>query len=559
MPADNHAMEYLRTDDIPEEDIIAYYVPSPIDEEIITKISQSTPTLLVGSRGTGKTILLRIAEYHLQNSISDHGILPLFVKFSSSKFVDPEFFRPWMLAKILFQLHRKLGKMGFINPGAALLRRYTGLDYDDDTLGTKVECLIKILEESWKSGNGFRPNPDNINRIFGVDISTIDILNETDYFNALIEDICSVCGIRRIHVFFDEAAHNFVPLQQREFFMLFRDLRSSYFSGTAAVYPGLTSYGHTFQLFHDATEVKVQRSPESDDYINIMEEIIRKRVSEGAWDMLKKNSEALHALINASDGNPRLLLKSIMSASNNLSNFKTNTINETIRAFYRADVWNEHTRLSNIYEGHKPLIEWGRGFIEESVLPETKRKNDARSQQDNSERTIYFVVHKDAPEAIKSSVRILEYSGICRLIDEGVKMTRSELGTRYAVNFGCVLAQEVAPISKATELRRSLNIKRFTEYGFNHPAFESLDKGISLESDPNLSIALERFLSKSIDELDITLFQKTKLKDDLAMSTIGDILRSGEEDLQRAQNIGAKRARSIYNSAFNAALEYVSG
>ena len=54
---------------------------------------------------------------------------------------------------------------------------------------------------------------------------------------------------------FDEACQIFAPKQQRDFFELFRALRSPIVICKAAVYPGLVSYG-TFQQFHDATTKK---------------------------------------------------------------------------------------------------------------------------------------------------------------------------------------------------------------------------------------------------------------------------------------------------------------
>jgi len=42
-------------------------------------------------------------------------------------------------------------------------------------------------------------------------------------------------------------------------------------------------------------------------------------------------------------------------------------------------------------------------------------------------------------------------------------------------------------------------------------------------------------------------------------NTIEDILKSSEEDLQKADRIGPINSRKIYNVAYNAALEYISG
>ncbi|MFM9276674.1 ORC-CDC6 family AAA ATPase [Paenibacillus jiagnxiensis] len=553
------AVSWIRTEDIDSDDLLDYYVPSFIDENILSAIMGSTPILLVGSRGTGKTMLLKVAEKRLTEKFKTDRVLPLEVSFSSSPFVEPRLFRPWMLAKIMFQLQRKLSKLGLISSSTSLFRRYTGIDIDDDNLGEKINKFIVLLENSWKAGNGFVVNDEEIRTILGSSIQYIDALNETDYFKALIEDLCEAFDITRINVFFDEAAHNFMPNQQREFFSLFRDLRFSKFCGIAAVYPGLTTYGATFQSFHDAIVVKVDRNIDSPDYVNTMEDIVKVRVDEKTWGMLKNNGESLHALIYASSGNPRYLLKSLTVATENLTKFRTSNVSEVIRDFYRADIWNEHTRLAKTYAGHKPLIDWGRNFIEGTVLPETKQKNDDRDEKKEKVRTIYFVVHREAPAAILAAIRILEYSGIVRLHSEGVKMTRSELGDRYALNLGIILAQESKPIPKATEIRRGLTNKRFTEFGFNHPTFKDLAVDWSIDADIDMKSALESILTRPIEDLDISEFLYQKLKNDLEVNTIGEVLVLTEDDLMKVFNIGVKRSRKIMSVAVNAALEYVSG
>jgi DNA-directed RNA polymerase alpha subunit len=111
----------------------------------------------------------------------------------------------------------------------------------------------------------------------------------------------------------------------------------------------------------------------------------------------------------------------------------------------------------------------------------------------------------------------------------------------------------------ADTLLRGLDIKRFTEYGFRHPSLDSIDLSISLETDPNLNLALTIVLNKPVQELDLTDFQLNKLTSDLNVKTIGDILKMSEPDLMMAERIGVKRARTIMNIALNAALEYISG
>ena len=76
---------------------------------------------------------------------------------------------------------------------------------------------------------------------------------------------------------FDEACHNFLPKQQREFFTLFRDLRDSKICCKAAVYPGITSYG-TFEVFHDSIVKRVEKDILAEDYVEKMRDIIERQV-----------------------------------------------------------------------------------------------------------------------------------------------------------------------------------------------------------------------------------------------------------------------------------------
>ena len=78
-------------------------------------------------------------------------------------------------------------------------------------------------------------------------------------------------------LFIDEAAHVFLPQQQREFFTLFRDLRSPYIKCNAAVYPGVTVYGETFEPVHDAVTVSLVRNVNDQNYVSIMKQMVLKQ------------------------------------------------------------------------------------------------------------------------------------------------------------------------------------------------------------------------------------------------------------------------------------------
>src|SRR5439155_22517862 len=127
---------------------------------------------------------------------------------------------------------------------------------------SELEKVAQSFEESYKSP--------------GITVDDA-LIPSVEAFRDAIQDVAEDLQIRRFNVLFDEAAHIFRPEQQRQFFTLFRDLRSPYMSCNAAVYPGVTSYGPTFQLAHDATVVEINRSLFDGDYRDSMLEIVRKQ------------------------------------------------------------------------------------------------------------------------------------------------------------------------------------------------------------------------------------------------------------------------------------------
>jgi hypothetical protein len=545
----------FRTEDIKEEELLDLYVESRLDRENINFIKTKSPLLLVGSRGTGKTMLFKIAEKELDDSFDDNKVLGVFVSFKKSIFLetvkDPLYFRQWMMAKILFALRRKIEKKGLVISEPGIFGRYfdIGITTQDDIF-TKLKSFTKLLEKSSKKENLIIQQ--EIQQIFNYDSEDIEILNELDYFHALIEDLCQILNISRVVFLFDEACHNFIPAQQREFFTLFRDLRSSLISCKAAVYPGITSYG-TFQQFHDATVRRVERDLHDVEFTPIMREIVKNQVSDDIYKKLEQNGELFDYLIYAASGNPRLLLKSIYLSSG--KNFNTSSVNNTIKEFYRTNIWNEHTKLGEIYTGHKKLIDWSRNFIENVVLVDTNEKNQSRQLEGKKQQTIYFAIHRDSPEAVKHAIRILEYSGIVVIHTEGTKV-RGEVFDRYQLNLGIVLSIDQTPTSVAKNLIQSLSVKLYTDYGMNSPHYQSVVD--FSEEHINFNEVIDRVLQTSVNELDITYFQCQKIKQ-AGFDTLGDILDGNEEELQRADNIGPKRARRIWNVAYNATLEYFSG
>ena len=531
---------FYRTEDIGPKDILGYFVETQEDRSAIDQLKGRNPTILIGSRGVGKSFLMRVAEQELLAEYKESGIVPVYVTFVSSSLLrtaDPDQFRHWMLARLCTAILRTVRKIGLLATTPASANILAGLPAGhSDT--AQLESLVKSYEASWKT-------PGQV-----VDASVVPGIEDVKY---ALEDLAEEIGISRFSLFMDEAAHIFLPSQQRQFFTLFRDLRSHCITCNAAVYPGVTSYGDTFQPNHDATMISINRDVGATTYIESMRRIVEKQADSRLLKQISKNQQNFSILAYAATGNPRILLKTVFSASG-MSSLEVNSV---FRSFYRSDIWSEHSALSEKYLGHAPVIDWGRNFIEDVVLPELKKKNDSYlSSERNS--TSYIWIQRDAPESVKEALRILCYTGVLTEHATGMKGTRSEIGTRYLCNLGCLFALEPNPAASAFAVAKALTPKRMSEFGANHASYKALTDHEGELGDIEEGFDLDEQLAKSNTVLDITPWQLSKL-DGLGLLTVGKVLDAGEDKLKEAYYVGDKRARQMRNAALASVLEYLSG
>ena len=368
----------IRTEDIRPECILDFYVDTARDKSNVELLKSPAPTILEGSRGTGKSFLLRVAEAQLLKSFPEKHVLPIYVSFVKSSLLqsgDPRQFISWMMARLSSRIIRVLYQAGHLVKPDPTIMVLTGGQSTVSTIQTHLENVAKDYEETYK-------NPGLL-----IDNSFIP---EVEDFKDAIEDICRDRGIERIAILFDEAAHIFRPEQQRQFFTLFRDLRSPFISCNAAVYPGVTFYGQTFQSIHDATRITLVRHPFEPEYFHGMREIVQKQANSDLTADIERNSENFNALAYAVSGNPRLLLKTVDLSQR----LKTNDVKKILKDFYRTNIWAEHSGLAEKYAGHRALIDWGRDFIEQTVIPDSIQKNDRWEKEGKTESTCFFWVHR---------------------------------------------------------------------------------------------------------------------------------------------------------------------
>ena len=532
---------FYRTEDIPPDDVLDYFVESRHDRGVIDALKNRNPTILVGSRGVGKSFLLRVAQKEMADTFGETRIFPVYMSFVKSSLLqssDPHQFTHWMLARICSTVLRALIQNGVMPSIPLSARVLTGGEGADPAAETRLEALALEYENSWKQSS---------QKIDSSIVPTVDSLKEA------LEDLTRELEIKRFSLLIDEAAHIFVPEQQRQFFTLFRDLRSHCITCNAAVYPGVTSFGATFQPAHDATMISIDRDILSDDYVGSMREIVEKQADSSILSNIARNGKNFSVLAYAASGNPRLLLKTLSGAPK----VSSAQVNEKIREYYRTDIWAEHSLLADKYIGHREVIDWGRSFVEQQVLPQIAKRNNQALEADRK-TSAYLWIHRDAPSIVKEALRVLSYTGVLSEQSGGIKATRAEVGTRYMVNLGCLFSLETSPSSTGFEIAKGLTPRRMMEFGANHPAYKTISDDDALGVEAANSSAFHHQLLKSVDVLDITDWQRSKLIG-LNLTTVGDVLGASEAKLKEATGIGDVRARRMRNAAVAAVLEYLSG
>lgn len=532
---------FYRTEDIKPDEVESYFAETAQDRAAINAIKGRNPAIIVGSRGVGKSFLLRIAQAEMLQSFESDRVFPIYVSFVRSSLIKTggqDQFRNWMLARLCSVTLRSLERAGLLGGVPASVGLLAGEQVHARIGETKIESIAKAYEESYRAPS------------VTVDASAIPSIDD---FKDAFEDLSEKLNIDRFCFLIDEAAHIFLPEQQRQFFTMFRDLRSHCLSCNAAVYPGVTSFGETFQPSHDATLVHIDRDVLDPKYVENMREIVEKQADSTIQRRIAQNGRNFAILAYACSGNPRILLKTLADAPS----VSASEINEVMRNHYRTLIWSEHSALAEKYYGHREVIDWGREFIESTVLPDLRTKNDAYLASDRN-TSAYFWIHRDAPEIVKEALRILCYTGILNEMEAGIRATRSEVGKRYMVNLGCLFALDANPNATAFEIAKSLTPKRMTEYGANHQIYRTLVNVAAFNGDKEEDGHLERQLAKPVDVLDLTPWQKDKLKE-LGLSTVGEVLEATEEQLKLAKYVGDVRARRMRNAAVASVLEYLSG
>ena len=404
-----------RAENLSKSDLHKWTILSDAEKKIVRKLIGPGAKLLSGPRGSGKSTLFRIAFFEAAKSKSAFAV---YVNYSKALAVEPLFhthadaavlFRQWVLAKIIVSLRE----------AAALWK----LQLSESEVGQieQAEGFIHELEAGVASSQSLGLSPSRLTN--------------------LLVNLSARANVARTVLLLDDAAHAFSVKQQREFFELFRELRSRQVSGKAAIYPWVTSFSPTFQVGHEAELIEAWFRPDEPSYLETMRQVVKARFP----TFLPKDSAIIDALALASLGLPRGFLNLCyeMHEAGQQQNTRATLV----------DVVNVHADLvrtvfSNIADRlprFNNFIELGKTFDRRSIeaLREYNYGKDLR--------------HKSATIALSEPIesnlvrvlRFMEYAGLVRSIEGTLSKGEKGRYKRYLVHYALLVGSAALSLGRS--------------------------------------------------------------------------------------------------------------
>ncbi|MCK4321349.1 hypothetical protein KAX08_02385 [candidate division WOR-3 bacterium] len=583
----------IRTESLTQEDVREFFVGEP--GAFIDHLLDGEQYLVEGSRGVGKTMLMRYAETKADENFHSEKILASYISFEDSlkierlKITNVAEFNPflqWTMAKILKALLDKVSllridkeekeKVALISN----LGMVFGTSYEISRYKALLEEYISIIERSQ-----FKTS-DDIKKfaLQKLDINTEDMfkaLNNPVVFKRFLERFCKDNNLCRLVFLYDEAAHTLSEQQQEEFFSFMKVLRSPKIACKAAVYPGISSYGKDFDYGHDARVLHLDRKPEDKEtYLSFFKEILEKRIKrDKIWEELNQQQEILESLIFACFGNPRHLFLLVDEIGQTIP--RRTELSKIVKNYVEQNLWKYYLGLEKRLERFKVSVDIGYNFITSLVIPDLRTQNNKWRKKRKPELSIYFAIENEIFDDLKDMIGVLIYSGI--LSERGQQsIGQNKYGKVYAVNAAVCMAENVLKEDSLTggtlkgEIDK-LNKQRVKIYYKGTEKIMEMIRTIARgsiltcpncgrerkrnykicpycsQSYPEVESLYEKLRQHSVDSLPISERLKNRVKE--KFNTIGEILDATEEEVDEIYYVGTVRVKIIKTSA----VEYMAG
>ncbi|URM41975.1 hypothetical protein [Acinetobacter sp. AS23] len=560
-------LEY-RADHMTFDELEKITVETKFYNDVVNKLLGRGSKLIIGPRGVGKTHHMKIAY---KKSLSEESkSFPIYVSFSKYLRLEPlknstsiaiQYFHCWVLSKILIAINETLDQIKTPKPD-----NFLGIDWED--ISIFCEQIEKQQTREWQD----------------ILLEKISVHSVSNYIEKILEKV----NKKHCILLCDDAALVLTKDYMIEFFDIFRALKSSKISPKASVYPN-TEFGPRFHVGQDAESISCWPSIMDDEYINLFEEIYKKRFSNEIKDDVKK------CFMFAAFGVPRAFINLLNTY--NLTNEHTNQsrVNTVIRE--QADtILQEFKALSTKQPQYKNYVQAGFDIFTKIVSEISRVNKEALNKE---KQQICLGILQDHIDSTKVNrdlsiiIRLLEETGL--LLRAGTVRHGKQADDiprvyeRYIPHFTLLLNEG------AYQLGRSGYINNFSEY-INYPKEKhphrknSFAEFIPKEQLENLSLELpscgqcgnprrdidqkfcmfcgselinkstfEELISRKVIDLPLSPWLKRKIAEETRIETVADIILSSNpaQELRKARGVGERRASIIIEEAKRGMEEFL--
>lgn len=541
-----------RAENLSRNELFDWSAPMPNDAEILRKIKGPGAKLLTGPRGSGKSTIFRRAYFELLDSTD---VLPAYVNYARSLALEPYFhrranalqiFQQWLIAKIIYGITEAARALDYALP--------VGLEYRRST----AENLIHDLETG----------ANNTPAMEAVSPSQLVVL---------LEEWTTFFGRRRCVLLLDDAAHAFSSEQQREFFEVFRALKSRLVAAKAAVYPGVTSYSPNFHIGHEAELMEVWCNPHDTNYLAVMRDVIARRLPAALNAKLKGREELIDYLALASFGIPRAFLNMVaqlVGVDEDSPSRPSKTLADAAISAHAQSVRSIFVSLSRKLPRFKNFIDIGK-HLQAAITQYIKEYNYGHP---TNQKAVSVAIAEPISPEISRILGFMEYAGMVRKMESFSRGNRG-VYQRYSVHYAILVDEKALSLGKFNSAQNIVDvltnrdahaIPHTKESGLVTPD-QIAECILDLEPCPHCGAArassearfcvrcghelkessiYEELLKSPIDRLPLTERKIEGLKTESRIKTVKDILLDEESvEIRKVTGVGPVWARRIHNAA----------
>ncbi|EOD8951723.1 zinc ribbon domain-containing protein [Klebsiella aerogenes] len=547
-----------RADFIPSEDLKNETSANDYFNRIIESLLSRKLTLIEGPRGCGKTHAMR---YTALTCFDDESKpFAIYVSFNRYYRLEPlltsninaiGLFHSWMLAQLIVEALDTLKKL---RPDLKKEEINTALNYID------TDILNRLIIQLERNGE------------MSAEESAVERELSVSNVKNILENIRILSNRKRIVLLLDDAALTLTPEYMKEFFDIFKNLKSSLVSPKASVYPGTTEYGARFHPTQEGDVLPVWLSVEDLSYSEVMDEIAKKRVAN--FDTIPKDVNEY--LKMASFGIPRAYL--LMLQEFQLGGFRTlqQGLNRLIQ-HHVEDRIKEFNSITHKSPKLKNIVEAGNTVFNDICILLKNENDNLKSKEEKQLRIGISGVKENT--YVERMFNLLVEAGLLYEVPETVSHGEERDYIRYIPHISALLHQKAF-----TSGERGFSVKNVIEHlkfpSKKHPVRRSVSTLIKKEVLDKLTFDLppcgscgavrigqtQKFCHNCGAELislstfeqcmrlplhevpGLTTWQMNKIKNEIPkFKSIGDFLSSQDpsKELRKAERIGFARAEKI--------------